>query len=302
MRCSAASGASATRSAPASTCPAPPCRRWLWTRWVAAYGEEAAARIAAANLEEPALDLTVKADPGSWAGRLDGIVLPTGSVRLVPSGPVEDLPGYAEGAWWVQDAAAALPAAPLPRHRRQACRRPLRRARRQDRGAGRRPAPTSPPSTSRSSGSGASPPTSRASASPPRSSPPTSSRGPRRSRSTRSSSMRPAPRPAPSAATPTSPGSSGPRTWRSLADLQGRMIDRAVAWLKPGGRARLLDLLARARGGRAPDGPRPPPPRPRDSARRAGRDWWNCRGRPALRRGADPAVPDARAHAAIVGP
>lgn len=82
---------------------------WLWARWVAAYGEADAARIAAANLEEPALDLTVKADPAGWAGRLDGIALPTGSVRLAPSGPVEDLPGFAEGAWWVQDAAAALP-------------------------------------------------------------------------------------------------------------------------------------------------------------------------------------------------
>jgi len=87
---------------------------WLWSRWAAAYGEEATARIAAANLEEPPLDLTVKADAGSWAGRLDGIVLPTGSVRLVPSGPVEELPGYAEGAWWVQDAAAALPPRLLP--------------------------------------------------------------------------------------------------------------------------------------------------------------------------------------------
>jgi 16S rRNA (cytosine967-C5)-methyltransferase len=82
---------------------------WLWSRWVSAYGEEAARRIAAANLEEPALDLTVKSDATGWAERLGGIVLPTGSVRLVPSGPVEDLPGFAEGAWWVQDAAAALP-------------------------------------------------------------------------------------------------------------------------------------------------------------------------------------------------
>ncbi len=82
---------------------------WLWTRWVASYGEARAASIAAANLEEPALDLTVKDDPAGWAERLGGIVLPTGSVRLLPSGPVEDLPGFAEGAWWVQDAAAALP-------------------------------------------------------------------------------------------------------------------------------------------------------------------------------------------------
>ena len=83
---------------------------WLWQRWVAAWGEDNAARIVAANLEEPTHDLTVKADPSAWAGALGGMVLPTGSVRLIPDGPVEALPGYAEGAWWVQDAAAALPA------------------------------------------------------------------------------------------------------------------------------------------------------------------------------------------------
>ena len=55
------------------------------------------------------LDLSVRRDPEEWAKTLGGIVLPTGSVRLVPSGPVEELPGYADGAWWVQDAAAALP-------------------------------------------------------------------------------------------------------------------------------------------------------------------------------------------------
>jgi 16S rRNA (cytosine967-C5)-methyltransferase len=41
---------------------------------------------------------------------LGAIHLPNGSLRLAPGGPVENLPGYAEGAWWVQDAAAALPA------------------------------------------------------------------------------------------------------------------------------------------------------------------------------------------------
>ena len=45
-----------------------------------------------------------------WAERLGGVLLPTGTVRLVPAGPVEELPGYADGEWWVQDAAAALPA------------------------------------------------------------------------------------------------------------------------------------------------------------------------------------------------
>jgi 16S rRNA (cytosine967-C5)-methyltransferase len=83
---------------------------WLWDRWVATYGEATARAIAAAHLVEPGLDLSVKGDPAAWAARLGGIVLPTGSVRLVPAGPVDELPGYAEGEWWVQDAAAALPA------------------------------------------------------------------------------------------------------------------------------------------------------------------------------------------------
>ena len=48
--------------------------------------------------------------PTLWAATLGGIVLPTGSVRLTAHGPIAALPGYGEGAWWVQDAAAALPA------------------------------------------------------------------------------------------------------------------------------------------------------------------------------------------------
>jgi 16S rRNA (cytosine967-C5)-methyltransferase len=83
---------------------------WLAARWTKTYGEETARGIAAAHRLEPALDITVKGDPQSWADRLEGIVLPTGSVRLRNQAPVADLPGYGEGQWWVQDAAAALPA------------------------------------------------------------------------------------------------------------------------------------------------------------------------------------------------
>ena len=82
---------------------------WLLARWIATYGEETARAIAAANGREPALDLTVKSDPAAWAARLNGRVLPSGTVRAVAHGPVSALPGFAEGAWWVQDAAAALP-------------------------------------------------------------------------------------------------------------------------------------------------------------------------------------------------
>jgi 16S rRNA (cytosine967-C5)-methyltransferase len=83
---------------------------WLMERWIATFGEETARSIAAANSREPALDLTVKSDADVWAGRLDGRVLPQGSVRTVASGVVTALPGFANGAWWVQDAAASLPA------------------------------------------------------------------------------------------------------------------------------------------------------------------------------------------------
>jgi 16S rRNA (cytosine967-C5)-methyltransferase len=83
---------------------------WLMARWIETYGETIAHAIAVANSHEPALDLTVKSDPENWAARLGGRVSPTGSVRTIAHGTVTALPGFAEGAWWVQDAAAALPA------------------------------------------------------------------------------------------------------------------------------------------------------------------------------------------------
>ena len=83
---------------------------WLWSRWAAHWGEARAQAIAEAHLVEPPLDLTVKSDPALWAERLAGRVLPNGSVRVLPKGRIESLPGYDEGAWWVQDVAASLPA------------------------------------------------------------------------------------------------------------------------------------------------------------------------------------------------
>ena len=83
---------------------------WLAQRWRKTYGEETARAIAAANRREPTLDISVKADAADWAGRLGGRLLPTGSIRLETHEAIESLPGYDEGAWWVQDAAAALPA------------------------------------------------------------------------------------------------------------------------------------------------------------------------------------------------
>ena len=83
---------------------------WLMQSWKEAYGPVPARAIAEASLSEPALDLTVKSNPEQWAETLGGTVLPTGSVRLHQSGPVETLAGCGDGEWWVQDAAATLPA------------------------------------------------------------------------------------------------------------------------------------------------------------------------------------------------
>ncbi len=103
---------------------------WLWQSWCEAYGEVTARAIATQHLAEPPLDITVKDDPQTdnlktWAERLDAMQLVTGSLRrratpaLAPPDaeagprqhtPIAQLAGYDQGAWWVQDAAAALPA------------------------------------------------------------------------------------------------------------------------------------------------------------------------------------------------
>jgi 16S rRNA (cytosine967-C5)-methyltransferase len=93
---------------------------WLAPRWIATYGPDQARAIAAAHARAASVDITVKADAAGWAERLGGVLLPTGSVRLLDRTPVRELPGYDEGEWWVQDAAAALPVrvlAPRPGER-----------------------------------------------------------------------------------------------------------------------------------------------------------------------------------------
>jgi 16S rRNA (cytosine967-C5)-methyltransferase len=82
---------------------------WLLARWSAYYGAATAGDIAHAIGQEPSLDITVKSDPEQWASRLHGETLPTGSVRTLLQGSVTMLPGFSDGQWWVQDAAAALP-------------------------------------------------------------------------------------------------------------------------------------------------------------------------------------------------
>jgi 16S rRNA (cytosine967-C5)-methyltransferase len=83
---------------------------WLWQSWTRHYGEKTARAIATAHMREAPLDLTLRAEASDWCESLAATVLPTGTLRRPGGGAVSMLPGYAEGAWWVQDAAAALPA------------------------------------------------------------------------------------------------------------------------------------------------------------------------------------------------
>ena len=87
---------------------------WLWQSWTHAYGEERCRAIAAAHIEEPPLDLSLVTDREEQAEALCDALgaqsLPGGTLRLRGAGEVTQLKGYDAGAWWVQDAAAALPA------------------------------------------------------------------------------------------------------------------------------------------------------------------------------------------------
>ncbi|MCA0400805.1 MAG: methyltransferase domain-containing protein [Proteobacteria bacterium] len=83
---------------------------WLYERWAGFYGEDAARAIAARHRMPVSVDLTATGDPRALAEATGGALLPTGSVRLPPDRAIDSLPGYAEGAFFVQDAASALPA------------------------------------------------------------------------------------------------------------------------------------------------------------------------------------------------
>ena len=84
--------------------------KWLRAPLAEAYGAPVVAAMEAVQFATPPLDLTAKGDAEALAVAIGGTVLPTGSVRLQQAGQVTALPGYDSGDWWVQDAAAAIPA------------------------------------------------------------------------------------------------------------------------------------------------------------------------------------------------
>lgn len=86
---------------------------WAWPHWFQALmkeqiGPELSEQLALRMQETPPLDITVRSDAADWAERLGGEALTRSTVRL-SSGVVEQMPGYDDGDWWVQDAAASLP-------------------------------------------------------------------------------------------------------------------------------------------------------------------------------------------------
>ncbi len=83
---------------------------WLRQPLVAAHGKKRVARMEQVYAQTASLDLTARTDAQAVAAATGGTLTSTGSVRLTDPGQVSRLPGYETGDWWVQDAAAALPA------------------------------------------------------------------------------------------------------------------------------------------------------------------------------------------------
>ncbi|MEH6664803.1 MAG: RsmB/NOP family class I SAM-dependent RNA methyltransferase [Brevundimonas sp.] len=100
------------RDGPDSTAAEANLPDWIAARWRAAYGADALTALAEAGRVEPPTDLSLKpgADAAALAEALEGAVLPGGSVRTTRRGDIAEWPGFADGSWWIQDAAAAVPA------------------------------------------------------------------------------------------------------------------------------------------------------------------------------------------------
>lgn len=96
-----------SRAAPPKPDPVGELPLWLRESWQQAYGPERAAAIAEASLCEAPLDLTCRSDREVWASRLGAQAVGRDTLRLGEHGSITELPGFNEGAWWVQDAAAA---------------------------------------------------------------------------------------------------------------------------------------------------------------------------------------------------
>ncbi len=89
------------------------CPDWMLRSWQAQYGEARTRAVLEMAMTPPPLDITPRNDAADWATRLDGELIDGRTVRRGFDGDPTALAGFEDGAWWVQDAAAALPAALL---------------------------------------------------------------------------------------------------------------------------------------------------------------------------------------------
>jgi len=85
---------------------------WLLKIWINDYGMKTAAQICEAHMKEAPLDITVKdvADRPYWGNVLQASELSTGTLRRISGGNIREMDGFDDGKWWIQDAAAAIPA------------------------------------------------------------------------------------------------------------------------------------------------------------------------------------------------
>src|SRR5947207_2714095 len=84
---------------------------WLWVRWEQAYGPETTRALAHVHAQTPPLDLAFRPRAGcDFPPSLSAQQLPGGIIRVATAGRIDELPGFAEGKFWVQDFAASLPA------------------------------------------------------------------------------------------------------------------------------------------------------------------------------------------------
>ena len=82
---------------------------WLYKDWQQQFGKKNTIKILKIYQQEPRLDIIVKNKIDLWQKKLNGVRLGNSTIRIKHKGKIENLKGYKEGHWWVQDIAAQIP-------------------------------------------------------------------------------------------------------------------------------------------------------------------------------------------------
>ncbi len=83
--------------------------KWLYKDWENQYGEKRSKKLLDIFQDEPGIDLRIKNKIDYWVEVLEGVKLGNNTVRIYTKGKIENIKGYKDGSWWVQDIAAQLP-------------------------------------------------------------------------------------------------------------------------------------------------------------------------------------------------